>query len=83
MISSDREILLDIQGMQFKQHQEYGEFQAIVLKRLDNLDRELIIIKHDQANLQTSVYWVLGAVGIFLVIDAFMKGLTLGRGDRK
>ena len=66
MVSTDREIQLDIQAEQAKQRQEFSEFKAVVLQRLDNIEMEITIIKHDQATLQTSVYWVLGAVGIFL-----------------
>lgn len=66
MVSTDREILLDIQAEQAKQRQEFSEFKAVVLQRLDNIEMEMTIIKHDQATLQTGVYWVLGAVGIFL-----------------
>ncbi len=50
-----------------------SNFQQEVLRRLDGIESrlgvietEVTIIKHDQASLQTSVYWVLGAVGIFL-----------------
>ena len=50
-----------------------SSFQQQVLKRLDgiesrlgNVETELTIIKHDQAALQTSVYWFLGAIAIFL-----------------
>ena len=66
MISSDRDILLDIKAEQAKQRQEFSEFKAVVLKRLDNIETDITIIKHGQAALQTSVYWILGTIAIFL-----------------
>ena len=86
MVSTDRDILLSINGRlihleqeQAKQRQEFSEFKAVVLKRLDNIETDITIIKHDQANLQTSVYWVLGAVtAIFALITlpAALSSLT-------
>ena len=73
MVSTDRDILLDIngrlihlEGEQAKQRQDFSEFKALVLKRLDNIETDITIIKHDQAALQTSVYWFLGVVTLFL-----------------
>ena len=79
MTSTDTEILLDIQAEQARQREEQSQFQAVVLKRLDAIERELIIIKHEQANLQTSVYWTLGAIGIFLaglVLPSIVASIT-------
>ena len=66
MLSTDREILLDIKAELSKQRQEFTEFKGVVLKRLDNVEYEQRLLHSKIDGLQTSVYWVLGAVGIFL-----------------
>lgn len=66
MVSTDREILLDIKAELSKQRQEFTEFKGVVLKRLDNVEYEQRLLHSKIDGLQTSVYWVLGAVGIFL-----------------
>lgn len=66
-------------------------FEQEVLRRFDNIESrvgkiesELVVIHHDIATLTTSVYWVFGAIGIFLaalgipavistIIQAFKK----------
>ena len=66
MVSTDRDILLDIKAEQVKQRQEFSEFKAVVLKRLDNVEYEQKLLHSKIDSLQTSVYWVLGAIAIFL-----------------
>ena len=66
MESTDREILIAIQAEQARQREEFSEFRGEVRQELDSPHTELLILNHDVANLQTSVYWVLGAIGIFL-----------------
>ena len=66
MESTDREILLAIQAEQARQREEFLEFRGEVRQELDSLHTELVILNHDAANIQTSVYCVLGAIGIFL-----------------
>ena len=63
-----------------------NSFQAEVLKRLDGiefrlgvLEQEVTFIKHDVAHLQTSVYWALAAIGIFiasLAIPSMIAGIA-------
>ena len=77
MTSSDREILLDLKAEQQKMRQDFSEFKAVVLEKFTVLETELTLVKHDVANLQTSVYWVLAAIGIFIAAVAlhpFGKG---------
>ncbi|MBQ7214926.1 MAG: hypothetical protein IJS39_02955 [Synergistaceae bacterium] len=42
------------------------DFQHTMLKRLDNVEYEQRLLRSKLDGLQTSVYWVLGAVTIFL-----------------
>ena len=66
MVSTDRDILLDIKAEQVKQRQEFSEFKAVVLKRLDNVEYEQRLLHSKIDSLQTSVYWVLGVITLFL-----------------
>lgn len=66
MESSDREILLDIKAELALQRKEHAEFRAVVLERLDKLERDVLITQHDMTTLTTFIYWILGAIGIFL-----------------
>ena len=73
MESTDREILLEINGRVIsleaelrRQREEFSEFRAITEKRLDNIEYDLRELRHDNANLSTFMYWILGAIGIFI-----------------
>ena len=45
---------------------QQADFQQTVLKRLDTLDYEQRLLYSKIDGLQTSVYWTLAAIGIFL-----------------
>ena len=65
MVSTDREILLDIQAELAAQRKELSEVRA----EIKELHTEQRILQVRLDDLQTSVYWVLGAVtAIFALI---------------
>ena len=44
----------------------HSEFEQLVLKRLDDIEAEQRLLNLKTDGLQTSVYWVLAAIGIFI-----------------
>lgn len=86
MVSSDRVIIIEIDGKTYRLNESGHGFQQEVLNRLDGIEsrlgalesrvgaveRELGYVRHDQANLQTSVYWGLAVIGIFLAAIAVL-----------
>ena len=50
--------------------------------RLGAVEQDITIIKHDQQTLQHSVYWVLGAVGVFLAAMALRPSRGTPKEDK-
>ncbi|MBQ7154859.1 MAG: hypothetical protein IJR85_04820 [Synergistaceae bacterium] len=78
MESTDREILIELYGKvaaieaeQARQKQEISSMHT----EIGYLREGQVILQHDIANLQTSVYWELAVIGIFLAALAVLPGL--------
>lgn len=84
MLSADRVISVMTDGQDYRLQGvqapafSQGEFQSAVLKRLDDIELQIYEVKRDQEHLRTSVYCVLGAIGVFIaamgVFPAFRSG---------
>ena len=72
MVSTDREILLDIQAEQAKQRQELSELKAEV-KQL-HIEQRILLVRMD--DLQTSVYWTLGVVTLIFTMVTLPAAIT-------
>lgn len=72
MSSTDREILLDIQAEQLRQRQELTEIRAEVRELHE--EQKLLHSKID--GLQTSVYWVLGAIAAIVAAAALPAAVS-------
>lgn len=74
MSSQDIYIVIDGQEYQISGNgKSRSEIQSAVIDKLDSIEyrigrieQELEIMEHDQSALQTSVYWVLAGIGIFI-----------------
>ncbi|MBQ7154858.1 MAG: hypothetical protein IJR85_04815 [Synergistaceae bacterium] len=98
MDSADREITAEIDGRVYVLQQSGQSYQPEVLKRLDGIEQRLGglearagALENGQAlilgridTLATAVYWVLGAIGIFLAALGIFTGIYLWiASDRK
>ena len=69
MLSSDREILIDIQGQLVKINTRLDRIESRMDKLetcMGRLEDRMTLLEHDMITLQTSVYWGLATIGIFL-----------------
>ena len=88
---NSNDVFISINGQTFRiEHDTLrpaeNNFQSEVLRRLDGIESRLGVLevelgytKHDIANLQTSVYWTLAAIGIFiaaLAISSMIASIT-------
>lgn len=68
--SFEHEVLTRLDGIESR----LGKLES----RAGALETEVGFLRHDQANLQTSVYWVLAAIGLYLAmitLPPFILGL--------
>ena len=79
MISSDREILISINGevqsLSMRVSRLEGEISGLRTEIKEIRDNQ-VILSHDLASLQTSVYWIFAAIGIFLAAVSILPSLA-------
>ena len=80
MTSSDSEIVVIIDGKEYGVQEISGrksDFQAEVLHRLGSIEAEQRYLADRIDTLTTAVYWILGAIGIFLAALGIFTGIYM------